>query len=747
MSSLGFVDALARAETDGPVLSAFTTRTSMTPAHARFTTPTTGFWQVGKVLRVKAIFRISTFTSGTFTFSLGVGSVDAWASQALAMVASQTNQTCFLDLLWTCRAVGAGGSATANGIGVGSLNAGAAITASTTLLPATAPAVGTSFDPGAASVVDLMVACSVSNAANGLTLHEYVLEPLNRSGCAVRLTNGFQGLTNGTTLTQGVGGNTGGVSGDFFDLISGPVTAASAGAAHETMGMSCAAAAGEAYAMWGPFTAGTFTTLYSRAYLRNMTAPPANCKLISILAGATVGGRCNIDSTGHIVLTDSVGTAAGAASTTVVTGRAAPVRIEFKIIGDLTVGVLECRIFLTGDAVQPDETMVRTALNTGSTALDRVRFGPTGTAITATELIDDVGITEVDWMGPVGAGAFRPQKFFAPQRKPGRRRFTRPLQGDAIVAAGPINVDVDTATLTLAGIDPTLDGAGGTATATADVATLTLAGQDTPLAGSGASSTTADVAALTLTGQDAVLSSGALQVTVDTALLTLTGQDATLGGSGAATPTVDVAALTLTGITPTAAGSGAASVTADVAALILTGIDPAFTGTGAASTAADVAALTLAGQDTPLAGTGAATKAVDVAALLLSGIDVAASAGGSFVDVDPAALALTGLTPAFAGTGAGTVAVDVAALLLAGQDTPLAGSGATAKGVDIAALVLAGQDAVLSGFVADTNPLTATFRVGHTATARDLAGTATSRSRTATTGTDLTSSATARENR
>jgi hypothetical protein len=179
MSSPGYVDTLARAETDGPVLATFTTRASLTPAAARYTTPTTGFWQVGKVLRLTAQGRISTFTSGTFTFSFGVGSVDAFASQALTMVASQTNQTWELDLLMTVRAVGAGGSATANLIGVGKLNAGAAITASTTMLPATAPAVGTSFDPGAASVLDLFLACSVSNAANGATLHGYTLEALN----------------------------------------------------------------------------------------------------------------------------------------------------------------------------------------------------------------------------------------------------------------------------------------------------------------------------------------------------------------------------------------------------------------------------------------------------------------------------------------------------------------------------------------------------------------------------------------
>jgi hypothetical protein len=174
------VNVLARSETDGAAVNTSTTRTSLTPAHARYTTRTNGFWEVGKLLRLTALGRVSTFTSGTLTLSFGVaGNVDAWASQALTMVASQTNQTWRLELLMTVRAVGAGGSATANLIGVGALNAGAAITASTTMLPATAPAVGTSFDPGAASVLDLFATWSVSNAANSIQTHAFVLEALN----------------------------------------------------------------------------------------------------------------------------------------------------------------------------------------------------------------------------------------------------------------------------------------------------------------------------------------------------------------------------------------------------------------------------------------------------------------------------------------------------------------------------------------------------------------------------------------
>lgn len=180
MSTYGYCELLARAETDGPALATSLVKTSILPAHAKFLPPSTGFWVVGKVLRIRARGRVSTFTSGTLTFTIEIGAVDAFASQALTMVASQTNQTWELDAEYTVRAVGAGGSATANGIGIASLSMGAAITAATTQLPATAPAVGTSFDPAlTTNTIDFMATWSVSNAANSIQVHTYTLEALN----------------------------------------------------------------------------------------------------------------------------------------------------------------------------------------------------------------------------------------------------------------------------------------------------------------------------------------------------------------------------------------------------------------------------------------------------------------------------------------------------------------------------------------------------------------------------------------
>lgn len=180
MSAGYYVDVLARAETDGPALSTSTTKTSILPATAKYTPPGSGFWYVGKSLRVLARGRVSSFTSGTLTLAFGVGSVDAFASQAITPVASQTNQTWALDLLLTCRAVAAGGSATANLMGIGTFQAGAFLTSSLPImLPATSPAVGTSFDPAAGGVLDLLATWSVSNAANSIQVHSYELRAEN----------------------------------------------------------------------------------------------------------------------------------------------------------------------------------------------------------------------------------------------------------------------------------------------------------------------------------------------------------------------------------------------------------------------------------------------------------------------------------------------------------------------------------------------------------------------------------------
>lgn len=181
MTSPVWPTLLVSAQSSGAAVANINTKTSLLPANAKYLCPSTGFWYPGKKLRIKARGTLGTFTSGTLTLALDVGTVDAFASQALTMVASQSNQTWWLNLMFRLVALGAGGSATANGFGVGSIQAGAAISSSATHLPATSPgSVGTSFDPDlTTNVIDLMATWSVANAANTIQLIDYELEALN----------------------------------------------------------------------------------------------------------------------------------------------------------------------------------------------------------------------------------------------------------------------------------------------------------------------------------------------------------------------------------------------------------------------------------------------------------------------------------------------------------------------------------------------------------------------------------------
>lgn len=176
--ALSFYEVLVTGQADGAALGNSSTPTSIIPAAARFTLPSNFFANIGKKLRIKAQGRVSTFTSGTLTLDVRLNStpIIVFTSQAIAMTVSQTNLTWDLETELTCRAIGGGTSA--NLMGIGRLLSAAAA-ATVTMLPASAPAVGTGFDSTAANVVDLFATWSVANAANSITLHQYSLESLN----------------------------------------------------------------------------------------------------------------------------------------------------------------------------------------------------------------------------------------------------------------------------------------------------------------------------------------------------------------------------------------------------------------------------------------------------------------------------------------------------------------------------------------------------------------------------------------
>jgi len=187
MSAQTWVETLMASQVDGPALNTFTTAVTVLPAHAIYTLPTNYFY-IGRMLRIKAQGRISSGTSGTFTWQVMIGptsNIIAFTSGAFTTIVSLTNITYDLEILLTCRAIGSGTST--NVMGVGRLTSGILTNSGATgitnaqswLLPPSAPVVGTGFDNTVANQVNLFLACSVSLAANAQTCHMYSLESLN----------------------------------------------------------------------------------------------------------------------------------------------------------------------------------------------------------------------------------------------------------------------------------------------------------------------------------------------------------------------------------------------------------------------------------------------------------------------------------------------------------------------------------------------------------------------------------------
>ena len=171
MSSNSWNQTLATAQVDGSALTNTTTATSILPATAKWTVPA-GYLKIGDIIRVKAGGRISTAaaTPGTLTFDVRAGTstviFNGGASGTLATSAS--NLSWLLDAQLTVRAVGTSAST----LGMGVLHS-AALSATTPvmLLPASAPAVGSTFDSTASFVLDLYATWSVASASNTLTCH------------------------------------------------------------------------------------------------------------------------------------------------------------------------------------------------------------------------------------------------------------------------------------------------------------------------------------------------------------------------------------------------------------------------------------------------------------------------------------------------------------------------------------------------------------------------------------------------
>jgi|CXWL01.1.fsa_nt_gi hypothetical protein len=185
MSRQGFQETLISSQVDGTALTA-AAAASCLPGAAKFVLPA-NYFEIGRQLRITASGRIScaVTTPGTGRFDVRFGSVVVFDSLAFNLnVVAKTSVGWWLEILLTCRAIGASTSANLMGQGkfTSEANVGAPVPgtggSTTQILPiSTAPAVGTGFDSTASQAIDLYWTQTV--ATGSLTLHQYLVESLN----------------------------------------------------------------------------------------------------------------------------------------------------------------------------------------------------------------------------------------------------------------------------------------------------------------------------------------------------------------------------------------------------------------------------------------------------------------------------------------------------------------------------------------------------------------------------------------
>jgi hypothetical protein len=182
-------ECLAVQRAAGTLFSAYTTAKSVINPDALWDMPR-NWLQPGRQLELVVTGAVSSLvtTPGLMNFQLKIGSVAAFDTGNIQLNATAHVTLPFmLYVLLTCRAAGNG--TTANLIGLAdvtgrmfTLTAGQTDDAQgmqSVLAPAIAPAVGTGFDSTIANLVDFWVGFTISNAANGVQIHQYSLTAVN----------------------------------------------------------------------------------------------------------------------------------------------------------------------------------------------------------------------------------------------------------------------------------------------------------------------------------------------------------------------------------------------------------------------------------------------------------------------------------------------------------------------------------------------------------------------------------------
>jgi hypothetical protein len=215
------------------------------------------------------------------------------------------------------------------------------------------------------------------------------------------VTNSFEGITPaGTTITNG---NSGGASGTAFNSTSiggsATLTSDSTHVAHGSLAMKATTAAIStvSIAIWAA-AMGAQTQVWFRTYLFITANPATTLTPVLFFNTTTQAGGLQITTGGKLQLID-------ANSATILTGTLNVslnnwFRVEGFIITSATVGQMEYKLFLTPDSATADEVMTSAAMQNTNTQVVSYRFGTALSSANQTIWHDDIGLSNVGYLGP-----------------------------------------------------------------------------------------------------------------------------------------------------------------------------------------------------------------------------------------------------------------------------------------------------------------------------------------------------------
>ena len=259
---------------------------------------------------------------------------------------------------------------------------------------------------------------------------------------AITLTNSFEGGTNTTSISHG---NSGGTSGNAFDVVTigsgGTGAFSTVRAAHGSVsGLFQTTTANGTFASWTT-SMGVQSQVWFRTYLFFTANPAAATRFFTVANAAATGcARWSVSTGGKILAADSAGT------TITTSTHPIPLNQWFRVEGfailSATAGQTEFKIFLSPDSQSPDEISTSTATQNTLGGASSYNFGPaSGVGSQGPFNMDDIGLSNVGYLGPSSFPG--PASTGHPSRAPIRQTFSKGWSSGTVPQVIPLTSNAE----------------------------------------------------------------------------------------------------------------------------------------------------------------------------------------------------------------------------------------------------------------------------------------------------------------